>query len=100
YIKEMTFPINFKHLSPLEECEKRIDEISTKFDDQISPTIIDDFNSTMIKTNQEFTLYNKSLIQNLIYNNYYASAIPLLNDHILRESNYINYQLETFKSLT
>ena len=35
----------------------------------------------------------------MIHNKYFAASIPLLNDHILRESKYVIYQLDKFKSL-
>lgn len=99
YIKGMTFPVEYNYLEKLNNCEYNIKNVLNKFDDSMTPSSMENYNIEIKKVNKEFANYNTYLIKSLMYNNYYASAIPLLNDHIIRESNYVGYQLDIFREL-
>lgn len=98
-IKNMMFPVNGSHIKNLECCEKEFKQMVKDFNDDISPGIMHNLNKDTKDVNDEFTIYNVDLIQSVLHNNFYTASIPLLNDHILRESNYLNYQLDNFSEI-
>ena len=100
YLKNMIFPINFKFYDEVDAYINDFQEIADEFDDNVSPKIMHHLNNQTKETTERFINYNTQLIQNMLYNKFYASAIPLLSDHILRESNYVTYQLDIFNYLS
>jgi len=99
YLKNMMFPLNIRNCFEIHLYIDEFQKISEQFDDNVSPVIIANINDVTRQANNSFVNFNTKLIQNMLYNKYYASAIPLLSDHILRESNYVSYQLDIFKKL-
>lgn len=99
YLKNMMFPLNINNCFDAHNYIEEFQKMSDEFDDNISPVIMATINDDTRKINNSFIAFNTKLIQNMLYNKYYAAAIPLLSDHILRESKYVSYQLDIFKKL-
>ncbi len=100
YLKNMLFPVDFKYCDEANLYINNFEKIADEFTDEITPQTMRQLNNQTKETTEKFISYNVRLIQNIIHNKYYAAAIPLLNEHILRESNYVTYQLDIFNSLS
>ncbi len=100
YLENMVSPININNPELFQYYVTDFQKIIDVFDNEISPNVISGINKRTKKASTNFIDYNLTILKNIVHSKYYASSIPLLNDHILRESNYMNYQLETFNFLS
>ncbi len=98
YLENMFVQAQPRYIIELPRFVNESNELLKEFDKEMNPSNMNNINIQTINKANNFASYSHELIISICHTKYYMTIVPLLYDHILREANYIVYQLNNFRN--